>query len=1002
MNTCQTIAPRILAGLFLAPAITPVRAATFSSSANPPAVNSTDVANFAAQTGTDKWFFQSANESNPSDAAKGQTFTTGAAPVRFKALTYKVSAGNLKGATAANPTTWTLRLGTLSGSTFTQIATETAQQTANTGTGHYITWTLTTPVLLSPNTTYAVDVGMLSRTNWQSGIPYLSYSGNVSTTGVGTYYDSGDLGVAAATVTTTAARDRLFHVDLQDPVNPMPPSGSTVAGGNVVLSWQNLTPTTGTDAWVDIWFGTNPAALTKVLNAGLNTTTTTVSAPTAATYYWRIDSYLGGAPTGTPVKSTVFNFIVADTDGDGLPDSYELAYTNPSSAISMVPGNDDDIDGLTNLQEYQRGTLPNDPDTDNDSLKDGPELTGVGSRPATDPKKADTDGDGLNDGAESNTGTWVSAANTGTNPTKVDTDSDGLKDGVETKTGTYVSATNTGTNPLAADSDGDNAGDWYEVAASFTNPTLGMSKPNIPYPLPAPGSGTGVTNKRVKVYIMSGQSNMVGFGRTAGTEAGTLNTMVNSEKKFPNLVTGTGAWASRPDVRYRGVISAIGNDVLKPGFGADTDSFGPELGFGHVMGWYHDEPVLLLKTCDGNRSLLWDCLPPGGARFNYNGQTYAGYGESPNSWTIGGGPTPYTWYAGKEYDSFFLDEEDMRPAMTWVEGRTYPVGCQLRHNGVQYICKSAHAAAATSQPGAGATWTASWGYFNVTNAVDVLDNFATEYAGSGKPFQGQDFVIAGFVWFQGNKDLGEPGASHYESNLVALITQLRSYYAARYRGKCSLTTPFVIATGCGDPGTSGGGLVVANGQLAMNNAAKYPQFAGNVKTMDTRGYWRGTGPSPQGYHYNHNAETYLLTGDALGRAMVELQTFDLWIAGYPAMPPGLAGFDQDADGDGIDNGAEHFFGTNPGVGSAGLVSGASSGNTFTFTHPQNASPATGVTAAYRWSKDLATFRVHGQTDGAGTTVNFNAVTNAGVTTVTATVTGTSTAKLFVDVKVVRN
>jgi hypothetical protein len=26
----------------------------------------------------------------------------------------------------------------------------------------------------------------------------------------------------------------------------------------------------------------------------------------------------------------------------------------------------------------------------------------------------------------------------------------------------------------------------------------------------------------------------------------------------------------------------------------------------------------------------------------------------------------------------------------------------------------------------------------------------------------------------------------------------------------------------------------------------------------------------QGYHYNRNAETYLLVGDALGRAMVEL------------------------------------------------------------------------------------------------------------------------------------
>ena len=36
-------------------------------------------------------------------------------------------------------------------------------------------------------------------------------------------------------------------------------------------------------------------------------------------------------------------------------------------------------------------------------------------------------------------------------------------------------------------------------------------KPNIPYPLPAPDASTGATNKPVKVYILSGQSNMEGM-----------------------------------------------------------------------------------------------------------------------------------------------------------------------------------------------------------------------------------------------------------------------------------------------------------------------------------------------------------------------------------------------------------------------------------------------------------------------------------------------------------
>ena len=52
-----------------------------------------------------------------------------------------------------------------------------------------------------------------------------------------------------------------------------------------------------------------------------------------------------------------------------------------------------------------------------------------------------------------------------------DTDGDGLLDSVETNTGIYVSPTDTGTDPLVADTDGDGAGDWYEVTASYTDPT---------------------------------------------------------------------------------------------------------------------------------------------------------------------------------------------------------------------------------------------------------------------------------------------------------------------------------------------------------------------------------------------------------------------------------------------------------------------------------------------------------------------------------------------------
>ncbi|NBQ96601.1 MAG: hypothetical protein EBU15_15015, partial [Betaproteobacteria bacterium] len=136
-----------------------------------------------------------------------------------------------------------------------------------------------------------------------------------------------------------------------------------------------------------------------------------------------------GAPGQIPLGA-------ADSDGDGIPDSYELGL--PSS------------------------TKPDDVDTDGDGLSDGVEIAGTSN-----PLVADTDGDGLNDGQE---------ATLGTNPLLADTDGDGLNDNVETKTGTYVSGTDTGTDPTKADTDGDGANDGTEVK-SGTNPLLIPSFP---------------------------------------------------------------------------------------------------------------------------------------------------------------------------------------------------------------------------------------------------------------------------------------------------------------------------------------------------------------------------------------------------------------------------------------------------------------------------------------------------------------------------------------------
>lgn len=666
---------------------------------------------------------------------------------------------------------------------------------------------------------------------------------------------------------------------------PSPVDGATVPAGDVVLNWNNTDPNNGNPVYIDVWYGTNPDALSLIVDGVEDANTVTVNAPVADTYYWRVDTHTDGNPDGTPLEDMVYKFYVIDTDGDGLPDEYELLYTTPPSGTSLDPNTDIDGDGLITWDEYTTtNTKPNNPDTDGDTLLDGAELIGVDLRPATDPLKADTDNDGLSDGVETNTGVFVDAADTGTNPIDLDWDKDGLKDGVETNTGTFVSAADTGTDPYSDNTDNDNATDWYEVAASFTDPTDAGEFSPIPYPLPDPDPcdiPADFTTKPVKVYIMSGQSNMVGFGKINGNGPGYLSYMANVENKFPNLVDDTGAWTERNDVYYRGVISdTSGSGPLNPGAHSDG-TIGPEMGFGQVMGYFYDEPVLMIKASIGNRSLIWDYAPPGSPQFVYGTKTYAGYGDSPASWDTGTTPTPVGWYSGYEWDRMFLNESDMGPTLTWTNATDYPKGVQIRHNGVVYNCINAdfdtdgdgkndtHTSSPDTEPGIGAQSSVYWSVHSVFNVVDILDNFAAEYP----QFADQGFEIAGYVWWQGHKDQEQPQAGVYESYMTNFINEIRDYYEGRYPDNTVPNAPFVLATiGFDGWNLAGDGLAVADAQLAVGDPDKHPEFAGNVKTVESRGYWRDSSVSPTGtgYHYNHNAETYMLTGDALGRAMIEL------------------------------------------------------------------------------------------------------------------------------------
>ena len=159
--------------------------------------------------------------------------------------------------------------------------------------------------------------------------------------------------------------------------------------------------------------------------------------------------------------------------------------------------------------------------------------------------------------------------------------------------------------------------------------------------LPDPDDKPADMSKPVQVFILMGQSNMLGFGKIS-----TLKGI--AADKYPYLVDDSGAWTVRKDVRnVRLMCSGSGsanthlNDWLSAGTGIGKGKqIGPEIGIGHYLGNQIDAPVLILKVCIGNRSLGYDLLPP-------SAPGYEGEKDKQPRVPV---PNGRKWYAGVQYD----------------------------------------------------------------------------------------------------------------------------------------------------------------------------------------------------------------------------------------------------------------------------------------------------------------------------------------------------------------
>ena len=204
--------------------------------------------------------------------------------------------------------------------------------------------------------------------------------------------------------------------------------------------------------------------------------------------------------------------------------------------------------------------------------------------------------------------------------------------------------------------------------------------------------------------------------------------------------------------------------------------------------------------------------------------------------------------------------------------------------------------------------------------------------------------------------------------------------------------------------SDGGAVFAADGDVAsvtINGATYYAPISGGAGAFSIA-FPTASLPEavyPITYSYVGDGTTLFAAADETSTSLTVTaggNNYVDWIAGFSV--GGQTAFGDDPDGDGNANGVENFLGTDPSVFTAGLSAGVKSGNTFTFTHPQNATPADDITAAYQWSTDLATFNADGATVGA-TTVDFSSVVTAGIATVTATITGTVPDALFANILV---
>lgn len=306
----------------------------------------------------------------------------------------------------------------------------------------------------------------------------------------------------------------------------------------------------------------------------------------------------------------------------------------------------------------------------------------------------------------------------------------------------------------------------------------------------APSSTTAKQKKALKVYILAGQSNMQGHAAIS-----TFDSMATDPKTAPLLKEMLGK-DGKPKVAQKVWISSVGclgdayTDLteakgnLTAGFGAPENKIGPEFTFGLTLEKQLNEPVLIIKTSWGGRSLHTDFRSPSSGPYTLAKQTQELWDKYPQ----GAHGIP----KAEDRPKFFAE----KTAAT----------------GVYYRAMIAH----------------------VRKVLGDIKRVVPSY----DPKQG--YELAGFVWFQGFNDYVD-GAVYPGQNQPGgydLYADLLGHFIRDVRKDLSAPKlPFVIGV-MGIDGLRGNtNAPMKHFREAQRKPATLAAFKGNVFAIETAPFW---------------------------------------------------------------------------------------------------------------------------------------------------------------------